>query len=922
MPAGRPGTSHMPPEGVTMQTHRLDPSQPPMVAATQWLLDRARDGSLDLSGTLLVTPGSRAGRVLVTLLAQACADRSWVLAPPQTATAGRLVEALAPADSPASDLHRALAWKATLADAPADLVARVLPDSGQATQWAEEIASAADELARGGYRFGEVATASLPPLEPPERWEALGALQRRYEAVLEGAGLTDPSLHALDASSAGGGLDAIVLLACTDLPNVARRLLRRASCPVFVLQTLEAGLHEDGVVDDGFWRDADLEVDPKHIFVTGGPDEQAMLAVRAAIDLNTSAIGTADEALSGDLRRAADACGLTVHVASGTPVLASGPARLLGDIELLLREPSFAAMSRILRNPAVVAGLSTVHPEYAKLPRALDEYVASAVPTRAFDRLPFGDDRAALPRKLVRKARRRVIDTISPLRERPKPLRGWAEPVSGALAALLAPAQESLGEASMAALDTIGQQLRALASLPESLDAKAVPAHEAISIVLGQLARASAAVEPGSEELDLLGWLELPLDPSPALVVMGAHDATLPAARAPGPLLTEGLLRALGLPGEDRAMARDAANMATLLASGRNVRFVLGTSNAVGDPLLPSTLLLRGRGDHPARVLGRVREAFETAPASQAPPRCSFRVGVMAPATPIERMAVTSFRSYLESPYLFFLRHALRLREVEPSGPIPRLEANAFGTILHESLRVFAGQVEHRDETDEQRLRQLMHAALWVTVDRFAGSARSAIMMAQIDAAERRLAHLAQLEAQRRAAGWRTIAVEWRPREPMPLGDTGVALTGSIDRIDWREEDNALALLDYKTGEQVRPPTATHRSRDGSWTDLQLPLYELLAMPIAAERGIEAPPSLGYIALTRTSAKWLDSAWDEDDRHDAVRCASEIARTVRRGAEAMRDLGRPGYDSALSRLAGVGLLLDPEHDLLRHGGLP
>ncbi|MFI4883342.1 MAG: PD-(D/E)XK nuclease family protein, partial [Phycisphaerales bacterium JB064] len=499
------------------------------------------------------------------------------------------------------------------------------------------------------------------------------------------------------------------------------------------------------------------------------------------------------------------------------------------------------------------------------------------------------------------------------------PLREWAPRIEHALIALLEPAQDSLGEASLSALEAIGQQLRTLASLPASLDAKPVLAHEAISLVLAQLASASTAPEPAAEELDLLGWLELPLDPSPKLVVMGVHDSTLPVARPPGPLLTEGLRRALGLPGESRALARDAASMAMLLAGNREVRFVLGTSNAAGDPLLPSTLLLRRSGDGPARVLARVREAFETLPASDAAPRCSFRVGVMTPAPPLERMAVTSFKTYLESPYLFFLKHALKLREVEPAGIVPRLEANTFGTLLHEALRTFSADESTCEVTSEGTIRQLMHAALWDATERFAGKTQSAIMLAQIDAAERRLASLAALEAQRRSAGWRTIAVEWKPDEPIALLDTGVGLTGSIDRIDWNEEHRTLALLDYKTSEDGRKPNSTHRRRDGSWTDLQLPLYELLAMPIASAKELEHPPTLGYIALTRTDARLLDADWDEAIRQSAVDCAVDVARTVRRGIDAMRELGAPAYESALTRLAGVGLLLDPEHDMLREG---
>ncbi|MFI4883341.1 MAG: hypothetical protein ACIAQU_12235, partial [Phycisphaerales bacterium JB064] len=270
-----------------MQAHRLDPSQTPMMAAVHWLLGRAEGGTLDLSDTLVATPGSRAGRVLVTLLAQACKERGLILLPPQTVTAGGLAEALAPAERPAGDVHRTLAWRQVLGEAPRELLGQVLPETEDPAQWADEVALAADELARGGFRCRDVAEAELPPLEPPERWQALGELQQGYETLLASSGLSDPTLHALDSADAGAGLRAIVLIACTDLSNIARRLLSKARCEVHVLTALDAGLEADGVVDAAYWDKADIDVDPQRVFVTGGPAEQGALAVRAAVDMGT-----------------------------------------------------------------------------------------------------------------------------------------------------------------------------------------------------------------------------------------------------------------------------------------------------------------------------------------------------------------------------------------------------------------------------------------------------------------------------------------------------------------------------------------------------------------------------------------------------------------------------------------------------------
>ncbi|MEQ8316947.1 MAG: PD-(D/E)XK nuclease family protein [Phycisphaerales bacterium] len=906
-----------------MQAHRLDATKTPMAAAVEWFVAKAGDGELDLSNVLVATPGARAGRVLSTLLARACQDRGLVLTPPDLTTAGKLAEAMAPAARPAGDLQRRLAWARVLRDAPEDLIAPVLPESAEPEAWALEISRSLDELARGGLRCRDVARSELPPLEDPQRWHALASMQGEYEALLGRAGLVDPTLHAIDAGSdVAAGLREIVLLACMDLTPLARRMLREAPCPVHALVMLDEGLDDDGVVLEDFWRDADIDVEPEDVFVTEGAEAQGSLAVRAAVDLETSAIGTADESLAGAVRRAADGHGLSVHVAWGPSASASGPARLLADLALLLRERSFIALARVLTNPIVVSTLAREEHRFDQLPRAVDDYAGAALPTKAFAKLPEGTPRVARPRRIVMHAQARLKSMLGPLRGKPRPLREWAHELGQVLTKLLAPSQDLLGPASLDAIAAIGEQVRGLAALPEALDAEAVSAHQAISLVLGQLDQRGAPAEPGGEDVDLLGWLELPLDPSPAMVVMGVHHSTLPAAAMPGPLVTEGLRRALGLPGEDRTLARDAANMAALVGGGRRVRFVLGSADAKGEPLLPSTLLLRGSGDGPARVLGRVRARFETHPAREAPPACGYRVGVMRDASPITSMAVTSFRTFLESPYQFYLRYALGLRDVEPMPGVPRLEANAFGTLLHEALARFGGDVASREIEDEGEIRRLMHAALWESTERLAGRRPSAITLAQIDAAEHRLAAFARVEAAWRREGWRTVEVEWTPEMRPPLGKTGIGLSGAIDRIDFDANTGRLALFDYKTSNEARQPAAAHRGRDGAWRDLQLPLYEILARPLALEHGVEQIPALGYVSLSARDARVLEAGWDEADLADAHACAIDVATRIRSGIEAMADLGSPRFDGPHARLAGLGMLLDPEHLADRAGVAP
>ena len=55
------------------------------------------------------------------------------------------------------------------------------------------------------------------------------------------------------------------------------------------------------------------------------------------------------------------------------------------------------------------------------------------------------------------------------------------------------------------------------------------------------------------------------------------------------------------------------------------------------------------------------------------------------------------------------------------------------------------------------------------------------------------------IKAAERAAGWRTVQVEWAFR--VPLGP--LELRGKIDRID-RHPDGRVRVIDYKTGDTAR----------------------------------------------------------------------------------------------------------------------
>src|SRR5688572_16061503 len=107
----------------------IDWRQPALAAAAEFLQGRyQRDGELDLSGVIVVLPGSRAGRRLLEILVTQCDEKSLVLTPPKIVTPEGFPELLYQAKWPFADvLTQQLAWTEALRSAAPTALAAFLP---------------------------------------------------------------------------------------------------------------------------------------------------------------------------------------------------------------------------------------------------------------------------------------------------------------------------------------------------------------------------------------------------------------------------------------------------------------------------------------------------------------------------------------------------------------------------------------------------------------------------------------------------------------------------------------------------------------------------------------------------------------------------------------------------------------------------
>ncbi|MFM7056696.1 MAG: PD-(D/E)XK nuclease family protein, partial [Planctomycetota bacterium] len=412
-------------------------------------------------------------------------------------------------------------------------------------------------------------------------------------------------------------------------------------------------------------------------------------------------------------------------------------------------------------------------------------------------------------------------------------------------------------------------------------------ADQAIQLLLRQVADLQQSREIANDGIDLVGWLDLPLDDSPLLVLTGFNEGAVPQSMAADAFLPDSLRTRLGLKDNRFRYARDACALHAILQSQRELVVTFGRTSASGDPLSPSRLWF---ACSPEEIRHRIAwfyadeepqaapdlETHDTSTSSLPRSHSRFTIPAPVPQPPPAAIPVTAFREYIACPYRYHLRRELGLEFVD--GHVREIDALAFGNLVHAVLNHF-GQSPLRNAHEPEAIRTLLVDTLRRLALEQYGRTRSATVNVQLRMLENRLIAFSDWQATEATAGWRILHTEKRFEDPEFTDAKGrkVLLHGRIDRIDRHQQTGEYRVIDYKTSEKANSPHATHR-KGSDWIDLQLPLYRLLARAA----GLEGHMQLGYVQLPGdTNNLGFDKAeWDETDLQNAETLARSLAADI------------------------------------------
>ena len=842
----------------------------------------------------------------------------------------------------------------------------------------ESLRSQHNELAEEGMEFDEVAAAlsRLGNNSEAERWRALRRIQSEYLVQMDGLGQWDREAARLVAvQNEECRTDSDILLVGTvDMNRVVKQMLDQVADRVTAIVHAPAdeseAFDEYGCLVPQAWTDRKLDIPVGATRIAESPEQQAMLAVTEIAALNGTrradeiAIGIADESLvSAVLQRFADA-GISGRWPVGLQLKDTRPYRALAGITDHLASgrdgqiPDFATLCDLVRHPDVY--------------RWVDRFVCPAVSDKRTDPVDWLSELdkylsmhlQACPGVLLGSRSRQqvvgaIISAVENLLQRlcpeavgqsvssdgrgstgqqqslfddqttiisqslqsqlaaKKPVDFWARGIVQLTAALYGDHEllpDSVRDRGIAeCFDAMLDASEYLKGVPSAVMPKCTAA-QAIQLLLRQISESPVSSESDDQAIDLLSWLELPMDDSPTLILTGFNEGFLPESITSDVFLPNSFRTQLGLRDNDRRYARDAYALTTLSHSREKIVYIAGRTDAKGNPLAPSRLWFAAAADSlPERVQRFYDSASDTDSENQGADECDAAVAhadessrlsgftvprpVMVPDVPAE-IPVTAFREYLYCPYRYFLKRELKLKSVEDETL--ELEAQAFGSLMHDVLNDF-GQSDYVNATHPEPIESFLLKTLQGLSNKRFGRNRSATVSVQLQMMQDRLSAFARWQAMTAAEGWRIQYTE----EDLKFADfkdanrRGVVLAGRIDRVDLHQTTGQWRVLDYKTSERAEKPETTHRKKD-EWIDLQLPLYRLLVQSL----GIEGNVQLGYVhlpgdlsAVGASIAKWSDA-----ELESANTTAREVAANI---IDLKIDRVEPGQERRATEFARV-----------------
>jgi len=914
--------------------------QPPLVSAVDWLINHqlthaadetaAQPSKVDMDNVLLVLPTSRATERILQLLVAETDRRDLEFIPPIITTVGQLPEYFYDAEKQlASDLAQQLAWSQALQQTP---VAELKLITGRADvedlqDW-QPLATLISQLAKRVKDQANFLDSEL------DRWDALSAMQSRYYKILLNVNLWDRQAARNFAASGLLKNDEIrcstkrdvVVVGAADLNfsvynmlnEVATTNPQQVNILVAADESMADRFDEFGRLITEKWLKASANLDDSQIVVVDQPADQAdatafyISQVSADVATDEITIGMPDPNIVPQLCRSLSAIDVPHRSLIGRGLKETLPVRLMMAAKEYLETQTFDTFAALVRHPDLFAWLTSKIGSDRWL-HDLDQHQNEYLPYTVIltNKYAFGDpeklandysadDEGARKRaqassniaKKLNQIHQLIAGLLQPLVGRSRPIAQWTQPWSEILLAVYGSrtmnskvyADRQIIKACEAIYQSLGNQRQ----VPPEFNAS-TSASQALEWAIQAATETRVVSPPTPNAIELAGWLDLALDDAPVMVVTSMNDEHVPASEVGHQFLPNELCRQLGILDNDRRYARDMYALTVIASVRENLQLIVGRRNEKGDPKKPSRLLFACDA-HTAARRAKAFFEYENQQTSEMwiTNRTDFPSSQQLPipepicTKPLSKLSVTKFKSFIECPYRFYLKHVLKLDTIADDWR--ELSGGTFGDLCHNVLEDF-GQSDARDFEDPNRILEYWNDNLNTRVaQKYAGSRLPALRI-QVEQLRFRFERLAPLQAERRRNGWRIVSTEEMLEHEFMVDGEPFIIRGKIDRVDRHVETGRIAVWDYKSSDKgVQAEKAHYKPRKREWVDLQLPLYRHLVKEVAVVADADFNRvTTGYVLMPKKleDVGFNQTNWAPEELHAADELARDIIRKIR-----------------------------------------
>ena len=866
---------------------------------------------VNLESTLVVLPTKRARRLFEHFLLDAAEQQEVLVVPPEISTPGRMIDRfIPPTGQPASLVALELIDRQVWLDL--DSSQREVVEGGNATETGREalirrIAQLHADACEAMVDFSsimEMVPEGVAGGEERRRWEVLLCWQKARAEKLEELGLQCPYAQRVQSIGNGEiapGLYTRLVLVDGEPTPVRIALLERLDSLGLTIERVVPGGELPAAVDPirgpapEVWAAPSFGLPDSKIHVADGSQDVGSLVAgiikQSGIEKTSDVtLVCPDSSLEASVQSILPELGVPARVANAGVLLDSALGQLLhatlailgggwSEVEDALRIPGFASavdfdervLEEVDRSRRLCVGVSLE-----------DEKMGGREDTpRSVTALRVRIEQMLQPLRcsLGFEAADAVVDLVRQFLDQglPERVRGENKEVA----------------------TSIQRFVEEFRSAPWVL-VQDVEANTLIRMVLRYFSSDTLAPEPEDTAVEIVGWMESAFDPAALRIVVGMNETMVPQMPATEPLLPDSLRDQCGLSCQKTRTARDTWLM-WLLESSRSsdaqIDYVVARESSQGDRLLPSRLLLPDLPETVERLPRllcdqldqSIRVSTEMVQHKDSTQDVTFP---LVPSVPpkVERMSVTEFRTWLDSPLRFVLKKLSLARTFAPWRP--ELDAIGFGNLIHGALERWGREeIANGPTKDVSRIYAAMKSHLLAYANDMFGKKRPPALQLQIEIAQSRLKAFSEHQQKLAREGWHIEHVELHftdrkvdePNLPEPIAPLiravapEIVVTGKIDRVD-RHIEGRRRAFDYKTGNDGSA-TAENAHRkvpkegDIQWFDLQLPLYRQRLL----EDGT-GEVEVGYILLPQhlKKARVDFLSWGPEDFEAANACADEI----------------------------------------------